>query len=355
MAVLDVSFTHGANFASAQLWVTGYNGNTAPQLLTQGFTSPMEYAAQITGELVTLTVVALNSANVAADFSGAPTAIVLLNGSSTAPPAPTVNQSLVAISGGTGWQFSFTPLNGLLTDVIQGYWIYRKSAHVAPTGTGDRYQFVPQPPSTLPYTFQDVTGATYFYWVSAVSVSGLESVLADATATDIVTAYYPTSNAPHGTPFANPTYAYDGNAATSSSASVAGPSGSGGSASAGEDWNTFTAGPSGVTITAVTLEVLSYASITNQGAAQLEYTPDGLTWYDLYNISSSAGSSASAANQYYTASLPLTQDLTLITVRAIVAAATIPTHFDIHGTPDVWAQGATVQNVYEVRVSVTYH
>jgi hypothetical protein len=300
--------------------------------------------------------VALNSANVAADFASAPTAVVLLNGSSTTPPAPTINQSLVAISGGTGWQFAFSPLNGLLADVIQGYWIYRKSAHVAPTGTGDRYQFIQQPPSTLPYTFQDVTGATYFYWVSAVSVSGLESALSDATAVNINTPYYPTVTGTSGVAFSNPSYAYDGNAATAATASIAGPSGSAGSAATNETWSAIPAGPGGVTITAIVLEVLSYASITNTGTALLEYSLDsGATWNTLYSINSSVGGSASAAQQYYTAALLVGQDLTLIQVRASNSAATIPTAFDSHGTPIAWSQGATVQNIYEARVTVTYH
>jgi hypothetical protein len=348
MSVLDVSFTPHANFSSAQLWVTGYNGSSTPQLLTQGFTSPIEYAAQVTGELVTLTVVALNASNVAADFASAPSCIALLNGSSTTPPAPTVNQPLVALSGGTGWQFAFSPLNGLLADVIQGYWIYRKTSHVAPTGTGDRFQFIPQPPSTLPYTFQDVTASTYFYWVSAVSVSGLESALSDATAVNTTTAYYPTVTGSAGTPFSNPSYAYDGNAATASIASIAGPPSSGGSVAADETWSAIPAGPTLVTITAIVLEVLSYASITNSGTALLEYSIDnGATWNTLY--------SGPAANQYYTAALLTTQDLTLIQVRASCSAVTVPTAFDSHGTPIAWAQGAAVQNIYEARVSVTYH
>jgi hypothetical protein len=356
MCVLDVSFTPHANFAAAQLWITGYNGNTAPQLLTQGFSSPIEYAAQITNELVTLTVVALNSGNVAADFSTAPTAVVLLNGASTAPPAPTINQGLVALGGGTGWQFSFSPLNGLLADVIQGYWIYRDTVHVTPTGTSARFQFIPQPPSTLPYTFQDITGSTYFYWVSAVSVSGLESPLSDATSVDVITPYYPTTTGTTGTPFANPSFAYDGNAATSSSSSVAGPSGSAGSAAANETWSDFPAGPTAVTITNVVLEVLSYASINNQGAAILEYSLDGgSSWTTFYSISSTAGGVANAANQYYTATLSIAQDPTLIQVRATLAAATVPTSFDSHGTPIAWSQGVAVQNIYEARVSVTYH
>jgi len=98
MSVLEVSFIPGLNFSSAQLWITGYNGNSSPQLLTQGFSSPLEYAAQVTGELVTLTVVALNSANVAASFASAPSTTALLNGSSTA-----VRQQIGASQWHTSW------------------------------------------------------------------------------------------------------------------------------------------------------------------------------------------------------------------------------------------------------------
>lgn len=350
MAVLDVSFVPHANFASAQLWVTGYNGNSSPQLLTQAFTSPIEYAAQITNELVTLTVVALNSSGVAANFATAPSATVLLNGASTAPPAPTINQSLVALSGGTGWQFAFNVINGLLADVITGYWVYRSASHVTPTSPTGRFMWIPQPPSTVPYTFQDVTGATYFYWVSAVSTSGLESALTDATATNTTALYYPTVAAGS---YPNPERAYDGNTASSSGVSIASPFGAPGGNSASEVWSAFPAGPGAVTITAVVLEILSYASTDNHALALLEYNSgDGTGWHSLYSLNTADGFSSTAAYQYYTVSLPTTQDLTLVQVQASTSG--ISTH-PTGGDPGEYDQGTATQNIYECRISVTYH
>lgn len=357
-AVIDVSFTPGLNFSSAQLWATNYNGNGSPQLLTQGFSSPIEYAAQITGELVTLTVVAVNSAGVTADFASAPSATALLNGASTTPPAPSISQGLTALSGSTGWQFAFNTINGLLSDVIAGYWVYRSSTHTTPTSTSARFQWIPQPPTTLPYTFQDITGSTFYYWVSAVNTSGLESALTDTTATNVTVSDYPTAYSPGtGTAFSNPTYAYDGNVGTAASISISGPSGTGGSTSGGEQWDTFSAAPTGVTITGITLEVSSAANVNERGVAELQYSLDsGSTWSDLYNLNTtSGGSGASTPKQYYTATLLTTQDLTHVQVKATVAAVTyLPTGGDPHDPAD-WVQGSVAQSVYEVRITVTYH
>lgn len=354
MDVITVSFTPGFNFAQAQLWITGYNGNSAPQLLTQGFSSPIEYAAQVTGELVTLTVVAVNSAGVAASFSSAPTATALLNNSSTAPPAPTINQGLVALSGGTGWQFAFNLISGLLSDVVAGYWVYRSSTHTTPTGTSQRFQWIAQPPSTLPYTFQDVTGGTFYYWVSAVSVSGLESSLTDATAVSTTIYKYPSTTSGS---FSNPAYAYDGNDITCASSSVSGPSGHGGSSADNETWSGFTAAPGAVTIDSIQLQVSSSASVLDDGAAELAYSLDGgSTWTDLYYLNTTTvHGNASESKQYFNATLSTSQDLTLVQVKANTAAATyLPAGGDPSDPAD-WVQGSTVQNVYEARIAVTYH
>jgi hypothetical protein len=111
---------------------------------------------------------------VTADIALAQSAVVLLDGVISAPPAPSISQALLTITAGAttmGQQFGFNFLSGQVADVIDGYWVYKVGAHSAPTPPASRFKYVKHnPQGAANYTFQDVSGvSTNFYYVSAVN------------------------------------------------------------------------------------------------------------------------------------------------------------------------------------------
>lgn len=250
LSLVSVSFTVNpadTNFDHVQIWFTGFNGNSNPQLMPgDTSTSPASFLIQTTGETVTVTAVAVASDGTSADFNSAPTCTVTLDGVTSAPPAPNVVQTAVPIFGGV--QFAFTEESGLLADVIQCYKVYRNIINssgsvltgsttngsvnitglsstanlltsmqvVGPgippnttiasivsgtaitinnnaTATGSvSLSFLPLVIDNIPHNPQNAgtnivvqdnqvqAQQTYFYWVSAVNSSGLESTLTSA-------------------------------------------------------------------------------------------------------------------------------------------------------------------------------
>ncbi len=152
--------------------------------MTDGITSPVSFFCDTTLETVTVTVVAKGSTGLTASFGAAPTTTVLLDGVTSAPAAPTITQSALPIFGGI--QFSFAQLTGVAADSIQCYKIYRNTSNN--TGTATVVQTIVHDPKNAgsPITFQDsniLASTAYWYWVTAVNTSGLESVFSSAGTT----------------------------------------------------------------------------------------------------------------------------------------------------------------------------
>src|SRR5206468_3197374 len=132
-------------FAGVQVYFSGYNGNSSPQLIAEGRTSPVEFLCQTTGETVLVTVVAVSAAGVQADFATAPAVYVSLDGQVSAPPHPSIAQAQVPLVNNSGWQFAFNVIGGLEFDLIQGYRIYHSETDSTPTPPDGQYQFIAQP------------------------------------------------------------------------------------------------------------------------------------------------------------------------------------------------------------------
>lgn len=177
-SLVSVSFTRDAsdvNFAGVNIWAKGYKGNAQAVLVTSGQDSPVNFLMETTGESVTFIGQAVSADGTPVALEEAPSAVAVLDGVTSPPPAPTISQSLVGINNGL--QFAFNFLNGLVGDVIDGYWVYRNTTNDASTAT--RFKYIKHPPiNSGAYTFQDTSamaGEIYYYWVSAVNTSQLES------------------------------------------------------------------------------------------------------------------------------------------------------------------------------------
>jgi hypothetical protein len=351
-SLVAINFTPAGNFALAAIWFTGYGGSSTPQLMSQGYSSPVEFLAETTGETVTVTVVAINSDGVSADFSSAPTILLTLSSTGTAPPAPTINQTIVALPGSAGWQFSWNVLNGLLNDIISGYWVYRSSSPTTPNPPASRVQFFPQPATNIGVmTFQDYISGTQYYWVSAVSVSGLESALTPASTTSVTSSAYPTS---YSGSFSNPTQAYDGNETSAATADFTTAAVSGDTNSASETWSGWAAWTGG-TIGHLTLDVMADAYVRMNADAALLYSLDGgTTWTTLFSIFAtypSGSLTASVMQQYFSVVLSNSQNFTLVRVRASCEATT----YDDYTRPTVIERPSTATvNIYEARLTVAH-
>jgi hypothetical protein len=176
-SLVSVSFNRDGSdpaFAGVKIWFTGYNGNPNATLMVDGIDSPVAFTCETTGENVTVIVQAMGASGTVSDFDTAPTTTVLLDGVISAPPAPTLTQSLLPIPAGL--QFSFAQLSGLAADVVAAYRVYRNTINDAPSATLLR-TFVHDPTNSGNITFQDRMGANQirFYWVTAVNTVGLES------------------------------------------------------------------------------------------------------------------------------------------------------------------------------------
>jgi hypothetical protein len=168
-----------------KIWLTGYKGSTNPLLVAEGNTSPVSFLLETTGETITITAQASGSNGATADFAMAPTCTVLLDGVTSAPPAPSIAQSL--ISTPTGYQFSFNQLTGLVADVISTYRVYRNT--VNNSGTATLLRTLPHDPTAagaIIVSDQAAFGEIYYYWVSAVNTSALESTKTAAQSSTVV-------------------------------------------------------------------------------------------------------------------------------------------------------------------------
>lgn len=337
MSLVSVSFTRNTfdkNYFATRIWVTGYQGNVQPQLILQSVDSPASFLLESTGETVVITGQPTNQSGISAPFAGALTTTVTLSGVVNAPPAPTIAQQVVAISvNGTtnGWQFQFNVESGLLQDVISGYWVYKASSHVTPVPPAGRFKFVPQPSSnTSVYTFQDVTGSVtqFYYYVSAVNQSGLESSLSDAQAGagHTTTIFRPTTSAlatGYSTNYSNPANVYDGNSGTYAQNN---------SALAGTVWSGFAV--AGGSPTSIKLNIISSVPYYTQYATaliDLHYSVDsGVSWTLIYEASEVT------AQRTDTFTLSTSQDTSKVQVRAKTSSG-----------------GGFKHNIYEAWIEVT--
>lgn len=317
-----VSFTRDPgdkNYAGVHVWLTGYHGNSQPVLITDAADSPAVFLVETTGENVTVTVQPFNGSHVAAPFAGAKTCTVPLDGAVSAPPAPTVSSPTATITSGAvtvGQQFAFNYLPATLSDVIDGYWIYRVGSHVAPAPPASRWKFVKA--AVLQsgiYTLIDSSGvSTNFYYVSAVNKQGLESALTDATPSGGggggTTTYRPSTHSiVSGGGYTSPASVWDGNASTA--AVMSGKSGSGGGTDTWQGWSSIVGTP-----TAVKLKTTSQATYPTgaHGTVKLEYSTDnGSTWTTIYSTVSARATTTDVVT------LSLAVNLTQLKVRASVA------------------------------------
>lgn len=339
-------------FSGVQIFFTGYNGSTAPQLMSQGSTSPIEFLCSTTHEVVTVTVVAFSASGISADFATAPTTTVSLDGVTSAPPAPSIAQAQVALTKASGWQFSFNVLGGLEFDLISGYRIYHSTVNTTPVPPANQYQAIPQPSTNIgTIVVQEIVAGIVYYWVSSVSTSGLESSLTPVpfvyidpaspppTLTPITTvnSYLPTvylngwtNNAHDGNyegggglgsqvwglnndttyPYTNPTTAYDGNEGTAATLYMQHTH-----EYAGCIW-TFSAFPgldSATVVTGAQLKIMSEAKPSSgfAGHCDIWYSLDGGTTFTSKYVTFGIRS-----QQYDTVTLSTSQDFTKIQVMA---------------------------------------
>jgi hypothetical protein len=181
-SLVSVTFTRDPsdnNFAGARIWFTGYKGNTTPMLMTQGTDSPVSFLCETTNEWVTVTVQSYGSDGSTVDFASCATTTVQLDGVISATSAPSISQSLTTTP--IGYQFAFNQLAGLAADVVDGYRIYRNPVNNPGTATQRDYvKHNPVNSSAVVYQDTVASGTNYFYWVSAVNTTGLESSLTAA-------------------------------------------------------------------------------------------------------------------------------------------------------------------------------
>lgn len=335
-SLVSVSFTRNLTdpkYAKTDIWIKGYKGNTNPVLIASVTDSPAEFILETTQETLTVYAQSIGMDGTPSAFSSAPTTTVVLDGVTSAPPAPSIAQMLTAISisGSTvGWQFAFNFLHGIVSDTIDGYWIYKVDVHSAPTPPASRFQFVKHSPNIGVYTFQDITGNSthHYYYVSAVSnASNLESSLSDAGdgvgGGSVTTVFRPTTQTGTGSLYSNPTNAYDGSATTFALASV------GNGAAATETWAGFAAAGSPISIN---LKITSEVDDSG-GSASLDYSKDnGVTWANVYGVSANRSQTTDVI------SLPNTQDLTQVKVRASANSTSSPVTGVGHKIYEIWIE-----------------
>lgn len=175
---VTVNFTYDpsdTNFDHVNIWVSGYHGNANSVLVASGKTSPIDFILDSTGEAVVVYGQTVSPSGKTADISFALSAAVTLSGVVTAPPAPTISQSLTATP--LGYQFSFNQVNlGSTADVIDSYRVYRNTTNSFSGSTLQR-TFRHDPTHLGAIVFQDNVGAnkTDYYWVTSVNTIGLES------------------------------------------------------------------------------------------------------------------------------------------------------------------------------------
>jgi hypothetical protein len=311
-SLVSVQFTRNPRdraYAGVKIWFTGYKGNPNPVLMVDASDSPVSFLAETTGETVVVTVQSVGAAGASPSFAQAPTGSVVLDGVTSAPPAPSLAQVKTATA--VGWQFQFRFLTNLPTDVVEGYWIYRTDTHAEP-GPSARYKFVKHATTGANlYTFQDTTADTFYYYVSAVNQAGQESSLTDAEGggggTGTVTSYSPSVGS--GT-FFDVAKAYNNNNADYALGNVTSYA-----PSKTATWSGFA--PELAMPSAVDLKVLSEFVTANSGEhVTVEYSLDnGLSWATLYTFTN-----GTRVKTVDTASLSATQDLTQVQVKATITS-----------------------------------
>jgi hypothetical protein len=347
-SLVTVNFTRYSGdtyFAGVQIWFTNYQGNANPVLVAQGPASPVTFVVPATGENVTVTVVAFGPTGLTASFLNAPTTTVLLSGATNPPPAPTLYQGLTALAGGAGWQFGFYPETGALQNIISGYWVYKNNTGTTPVGIVARYHFIPQPAAgSGPIIYSDADPTTEYYWVSAITTSGLESALTSATPPVLTGAEAPTVATPSSGNYLNPMNVADGDLTT---ASIGTESATTGSHSMTQQWSGFAAASGSPK--AITLNITSQVQMTidgGTGTCSLAYSLDnGTTWTNLYNLEN-----ANYAYQTNQISLSLTQDLTKVLVQGSINA----TAFTIIKNGLTVVESASVNHyVYDINIAIS--
>jgi hypothetical protein len=339
-SLVSVQFTRHPRdrfFAGVKIWLTGYKGNPNPILIVDGVDSPISFLVESTKETVIVTVQSVGLNGTTTDLATSPASAIALDGVISAPPSPNITQSKTAIgSPTTGWQFAFQFLTALPDDVIDGYWIYKKSSHTTPV-VADRFKYVPHAMTGANiYTFQDITGTStpYYYYVTAINQSGLESPIVDAEppaggGDPVLTTKYPTAQSGN---YSNPTNAYDNNANTYSLGHASLVDGEGIDYRE-HTWHGFAAG-SGFAVS-VALKIMSSASSgLGGGTIKLEYTlNNGSSWTTLYSGS---------GHNLDTIPVPLlvSQDLTQVRVRGSAEAPYLPnkTTNARHNVNEIWIE-----------------
>lgn len=177
---VTVSWTHSAdpNFNHVNIWFQGYHGGKNPVLVAGGTTSPLNFICDATNETVVVYGQAVGLNGSSAPLVFALTTHVKLSGVVSAPPAPTISQSLVGTP--TGYQFGFNQVILPTGDVevISNYNVYRGVLNSFAAATlRTTISSNPNLMGSITYsdTVNDATGAAYYYWVTAVNSSGYES------------------------------------------------------------------------------------------------------------------------------------------------------------------------------------
>lgn len=162
------------NFGHVNVWALGYHGSSVPELVASGTSSPVSFLLETTGETITLFVASVSINGKSNLVAASPFALLTLDGVTSAPPAPTVTQTLVGMPA--GYQFIFAQEGGLLADVIANYNVYRNTSNTSVGATLVR-QIPQNAANNGQFVFQDFLNdaVTYYYFVSAVNTSGLES------------------------------------------------------------------------------------------------------------------------------------------------------------------------------------
>jgi hypothetical protein len=177
------------SFGGVFLVAKNYNGS--PTLVkvgedtfhgAAGATQSFITVLQRTNEAVTFFVVPKTASEVTPiDWTTCPSFVLTLDGLVSAPPAPTFAETLIATP--TGYEFAFTQVVAAGT-VIDSYKVYRNTSFSSSGATVIRTFKHDQTNAGSPITVQDVSpdGVPYYYYVSAVNTSGLESAKASAQA-----------------------------------------------------------------------------------------------------------------------------------------------------------------------------
>ena len=179
LSLVSVNFDRPSdisNWAFARIGISGYKSNPNFVFIAEGSQSPVSFLLESTNETIVIAVGSMNGQGKTNDIDLAPTTAVDLDGVVSAPPNPTISQNLVGLP--LGFQFQFTQLAGLTSDVVDSYRIYRHTADVS--GSSSLIQTIKHNPLNAgSITVQDFPGAnlTRYYWVSAVNLVGLESSL----------------------------------------------------------------------------------------------------------------------------------------------------------------------------------